>query len=134
MCCVFPNRSSDAIKYFEILPIIHHFTSNHINSLVSYFLRGTRIYASMLQKHYPHATTLFPQFFRESLKVFQTSENILAPLRVGAEKGLLRALNLAPRELLRRYVWPWFKFCYSSTSVTNAVGATSTLSFPSTEK
>ena len=57
----------------------------------------------MLQKHYPHTTILFPQFFRESLQVSQTSENILAPLSLGAEKGLLRALNLT-RELLRHYV------------------------------
>lgn len=57
----------------------------------------------MLQKHYPHATILFPQFFRESLKVSQTSESILAALSLDAEKGLLRALNLTTRELLGHY-------------------------------
>lgn len=54
----------------------------------------------MLQKHYPHATILFPQFFGESLKVSQTSGSILAALSLGAEEGLLRALTLTARQLL----------------------------------
>lgn len=51
-----------------------------------YLLRSTRIYMSMLQKHYPHATILFPWLFSESLKVPQTSENIVAALSLRSEK------------------------------------------------
>lgn len=57
----------------------------------------------------------------------------LSSLKFSAERDL-RAPHLLPRELLGHYVWSPFKYCYSSNSVTNAIGVISTLSFSRTEE